>query len=113
MGSTRPRRVISPVMATLWRTGMEVSALTSAVTSVTPALGPSLGTAPSGTWMWMSFCLKKSAGTPQGSQCARTQESAAFALSCITSPNLPVSCRAPVPFITAHSTLSVSPPTLV
>ena len=51
MGSTRPRSVISPVMATFWRTGMPVSAETSAVVIVTPALGPSLGTAPSGTWM--------------------------------------------------------------
>ena len=51
MGSTRPRRVISPVIATFWRTGIDVRALTSAVTSVTPALGPSLGTAPSGTWI--------------------------------------------------------------
>ena len=34
-----------------------VSAETSAVVIVTPALGPSLGTAPSGTWMWISSVL--------------------------------------------------------
>ena len=57
MGSTRPRSVTSPVMATSGRTGIPVSAETSAVVIVTPALGPSLGTAPSGTWMWMSSSL--------------------------------------------------------
>ena len=46
MGSTRPRSVISPVMATSLRTGMPVSALTMAVAMVMPADGPSLGMAP-------------------------------------------------------------------
>ena len=55
IGSTRPRSVISPVMATSRRTGRPVSAEQSAVTTVTPAEGPSLGTAPSGKWMWMSL----------------------------------------------------------
>ena len=48
MGSTRPRRVTSPVMATSRLTGMPLKALTMAVTIVTPAEGPSFGTAPSG-----------------------------------------------------------------
>ena len=57
MGSTRPRRVTSPVMATSPRTGMPVRAETMAVVMVMPAEGPSLGTAPSGKWTWMSFSL--------------------------------------------------------
>ena len=48
MGRTRPRRVISPVMATSLRTGMPVKALTMAVAMVMPADGPSLGMAPAG-----------------------------------------------------------------
>ena len=49
MGSTLPRRVISPVMAKSQRTGICVRALTMAVQMVMPAEGPSLGMAPSGT----------------------------------------------------------------
>lgn len=56
-GQDAPRSVTSPVMATFGLTAMPVSAETSAVVIVTPALGPSLGTAPSGTWMWMSRFL--------------------------------------------------------
>ena len=48
IGKTRPRRVISPVMATSLRTGNPLMALTSPVTMVTPADGPSFGIAPSG-----------------------------------------------------------------
>ena len=43
-------------------TGRLVSKLTSAVTIATPAEGPSFGTAPDGTWMWMS-CLRKKSGS--------------------------------------------------
>ena len=49
MGSTLPRRVISPVMAMLRFTGREVNADKMAVAIVIPALGPSFGVAPSGT----------------------------------------------------------------
>ena len=42
-GSTLPRRVISPVIATSWRTGRPVSSEVSAVAMVTPADGPSFG----------------------------------------------------------------------
>ena len=49
MGSTLPRNVISPVIATSCRTGIPDSALSRAVIMVTPAEGPSLGMAPSGT----------------------------------------------------------------
>ena len=51
---TRPRKVISPVMATSLRVGVPVSAEMSATAIVIPADGPSLGVAPSGMWMWMS-----------------------------------------------------------
>ena len=47
-GRTLPRNVISPVMATSWRTGCPVSADAMAVAMVIPAEGPSLGIAPSG-----------------------------------------------------------------
>ncbi len=53
MGRTRPRRVISPVMARSRRTGLPVRRLAMAVAIVTPALGPSFGVAPAGTWMWI------------------------------------------------------------
>src|SRR5437773_746158 len=49
IGRTRPRRVISPVMARSWRTERRDSADTSAVAIVTPADGPSFGMAPAGT----------------------------------------------------------------
>ena len=48
IGSTRPRSVISPVIARSWRTGIRVSAETSAVAIVMPADGPSFGIAPFG-----------------------------------------------------------------
>ena len=64
MGSTLPRRVISPVMATSLRTGLRVKAERMAVAIVMPALGPSFGVAPSGTWMWMSVSAKASGGMP-------------------------------------------------
>ena len=51
MGSTRPLRVISPVMATFADTFRPVTAESMAVAMVIPAEGPSLGTAPSGMWM--------------------------------------------------------------
>jgi hypothetical protein len=53
-GSTRPRSVISPVMATSPGWCVPVSAETSATAIVIPAEGPSLGVAPSGMWMWRS-----------------------------------------------------------
>jgi hypothetical protein len=52
MGSTFPRSVSSPVMATSWRTGTPEISDTSEHAMATPADGPSLGTAP-GTWMWI------------------------------------------------------------
>src|SRR5918994_7158727 len=51
IGSTLPRKVISPVMATSLLTARFVSAEMSAVAMVIPADGPSLGIAPAGTCM--------------------------------------------------------------
>src|SRR2546423_964921 len=48
-GSTRPRSVISPVIAMSCRAGRRESAETSAVAIVMPADGPSFGIAPAGT----------------------------------------------------------------
>ena len=57
IGSTRPRSVISPVIATSRRTGIRSSAETRPVHIVMPADGPSLGMAPSGKCTWMSARL--------------------------------------------------------
>ena len=46
IGSTRPRSVISPVIATFERTGTRTSADAIAVAIVMPAEGPSFGVAP-------------------------------------------------------------------
>ena len=48
-GKTRPRRVISPVIATSGRTAFPNNSETSEVNIAMPALGPSLGIAPAGT----------------------------------------------------------------
>src|SRR5262245_29445854 len=61
-GSTRPRRLISPVMAVSLLITRPVSSEASAMNIATPALGPSLGVAPAGTWTWMSF-FSNSAGS--------------------------------------------------
>ena len=58
-GSTRPRSVISPVIARFVRTGRPVSSEASAVAIVTPADGPSFGIAPAGTWTCMSTLLEE------------------------------------------------------
>jgi len=49
IGSTLPRRVSSPVMATSWRAGLRHNSDASAAAMVMPAEGPSLGTPPAGT----------------------------------------------------------------
>ena len=72
IGSTLPRSVISPVIATSLRIGTRVSAETSAVASVMPADGPSFGMAPSGTWMCTSVLRLKSFGMPNSSAFERT-----------------------------------------
>ena len=64
MGSTFPRRVISPVMATEHRTGRLVKTDSMAVAMVIPAEGPSFGMAPSGTCTCRSWTPKKSSRIP-------------------------------------------------
>src|SRR5690348_8630870 len=113
IGNTRPRRVISPVIATSERTGTFVNADTSAVHIAMPALGPSLGVAPSGTCTWMSYLLWKSGSMPSRSLRARTTDCAAWMDSFITSPSCPVRISLPLPGTTVASMLSRSPPTWV
>ena len=72
-GSTVPRRVISPVIATSPRTRRPVSSDTSATVIATPAEGPSFDTAPGGTWRWMSV-FSKSTVIPRSSTCVRTHD---------------------------------------
>lgn len=59
-GSTRPRSVISPVMATSERTSRPLNSEARQVTMVTPADGPSLVTAPAGKCRWMSVLSRRS-----------------------------------------------------
>lgn len=101
IGSTSPWSVTSPVIATSARTVRPVRSETSAVTIVTPALGPSLGIAPAGTWMWRSWVANQSSG--RSPAWPRTQESAAWADSFITSPSWPVIVSRPVPGIAPAS----------
>ena len=68
IGSTRPRSVISPVIARLALTGILVSTETIEVTMATPAEGPSFGVAPSGTWTWMSTLSKVGGMMPSASR---------------------------------------------
>ena len=72
IGSTLPRSVISPVIATSRRAGILVSAEIIAVASVMPADGPSFGMAPSGTCTCMSSLRLKSFGMPNSSARERT-----------------------------------------
>ena len=60
IGRTRPRRVISPVMAKSRLTGVPENAEAIAVAIVMPAEGPSLGMAPAGTWICKSCLLNMS-----------------------------------------------------
>ena len=63
IGSTWPVRVTSPVIATSLRTGRPLISEASATVIATPAEGPSLGTAPAGTWMWMSCSANQSSSS--------------------------------------------------
>ena len=110
-GSTRPRRLISPVIAVSLRMVRSVSSETSAMNIATPALGPSLGVAPAGTWMWMSLFSKRPASMPSAAARFLTRDSAACALSFITSPSWPVRISLPEPGIRVASMKRMSPPT--
>ena len=72
-GRTRPRRLISPVMAVVGGTARSVMSDASATNIATPADGPSLGVAPAGTWTWTSACGEQLGVDPHG-QCARFQQ---------------------------------------
>src|SRR5207248_1792119 len=76
-GSTRPDRVISPVIAMSPRTGRPVSSDAIAAAMVTPADGPSFGIAPDGTCTWISAFLKKSGSMLYSFAWVRSHESAA------------------------------------
>ena len=78
-GSTRPRSVTSPVIATSWRTGMPVASETSAVAIVTPADGPSFGIAPAGTCTWISWRASSASSRPSSASRQRAKVSAACA----------------------------------
>jgi hypothetical protein len=82
--------VISPVIATSFRTARPDIALTSAVDIVTPADGPSLGIAPCGTWMWTSIEPSRSSGILSVEAWVAANVSAARADSFMTSPSWPV-----------------------
>src|SRR5213593_780772 len=90
IGSTRPRSVSSPVIATSWRAGRRQSREASAAAMVIPADGPSFGTAPAGTWRCTSVCVNVSSGMPSAPARARSRLHAAWADSFITSPSWPV-----------------------
>ena len=110
-GSTRPRRLISPVIAVSLRIVRSVISEVSAMNMATPALGPSLGVAPAGTWTWMSLFSKRLASMPSAAARFLTRLSAACALSFITSPSWPVRISRPPPGIRVASMNRMSPPT--
>src|SRR5213596_1341177 len=111
IGSTRPRSVSSPVIATSWRAGRRQSRDASAAAMVIPADGPSFGTAPAGTWRCTSVCVNVSSGMPSAPARARSRLHAAWADSFITSPSWPVSVICPLPGIWIASMNMMSPPT--
>src|SRR2546429_1715967 len=111
IGSTRPRSVSSPVIATSWRAGRWHNSDASAVAIVIPADGPSLGTAPAGTCRCTSVCVNASSGIPSAPARARNKLHAACADSFITSPSCPVKVIWPFPGIWIASMNMMSPPT--
>src|SRR2546430_2546240 len=80
IGSTRPRSVSSPVIATSWRAGRWHNSDASAVAIVIPADGPSLGTAPAGTCRCTSVCVNASSGIPSAPARARPSTTSNAAL---------------------------------
>ena len=112
-GSTRPRRVISPVIAMPLFRAWPRRAETIELTIVMPAEGPSLGTAPSGTWTWMSLPMNWSVSICASSGWALMYCQAICADSFMTSPRLPVMDRTPLPLETELSTKRISPPSSV
>src|SRR6266704_269552 len=111
IGSTRPRSVSSPVIATSWRAGRWHRSDASAAAIVIPADGPSFGTAPAGTCRCTSVCVNASSGMPSAAARARSRLHAAWADSFITSPSCPVRVICPFPGIWIASMNMMSPPT--
>src|SRR5947209_3216577 len=111
IGSTRPRSVSSPVIATSWREGRRHKSDASAAAIAIPADGPSFGTAPAGTCRCTSVWVKASSGIPSEPARARSRLHAACADSFITSPSCPVSVICPLPGIWIASMNMMSPPT--
>src|SRR6266576_4281331 len=111
IGSTRPRSVSSPVIATSWRAGLRQSSDASAAAMVMPAEGPAFGTPPAGTCRCASDCVNASSGMPSALARARSRLHAACADSFITSPSWPVSVIWPLPGIRIASMNMMSPPT--
>src|SRR6267378_4453126 len=111
IGSTRPRSVSSPVIATSWRAGRWHNSDANAVAIAIPADGPSLGTAPAGTCRCTSVCVNASSGIPRAPARARNRLHAACADSFITSPSWPVRVICPFPAIRIASMNMMSPPT--
>ena len=111
IGSTRPRSVSSPVIATSWREGRRHRSDASAAAIAIPADGPSFGTAPAGTCRCTSVCVNASSGIPSEPARARSRLHAACADSFITSPSCPVSVICPLPGIWIASMNMMSPPT--
>ena len=72
-----------------------------------------MGTAPAGTWTWMSLFANQSSSSSGAisAQWPRTHDSAAWADSRITSPSWPVIVSLPEPFIAVASMNRTSPPT--
>src|SRR5260370_1397097 len=79
IGSTRPVRDTSPVMATSERTSRPDSSDARAVVIVTPALGPSLGTAPAGTWTCTPRAFTSPTGSSSSAPWERREDSAIWA----------------------------------
>src|SRR5258708_10181209 len=110
IGSTRPRSVSSPVIATSWREGRRQSSDAHAVAMVMPADRPSLGTAPARTCTCTSLRVTASAGMPSALARAPSSLHAPRAASFITSPTSPVRVTRPAPGLCTASTHRLSPP---
>ena len=76
----------------------------------TPAEGPSLGTAPAGTWMWMSVSEQFPAVDAELRGRLVIQAEGRCADSRITSPICPVNTMFPLPGYDVASTKMISPP---
>ena len=111
IGSTSPRRLISPVIATSGRTARRFSSEASETNIATPALGRPSGSRPPARAHGCRCCRRASGSMPSSLACAFTRLSAACAHSFMTSPSWPVRMSLPLPGMRADSTNRMSPPT--